>query len=267
MSQNCRRRDSIHMRRVRRWYRQIYGAESGLTRRQKTGGTMQAAGVTLFLAMFFYRSFLAVPLMIPVGMIYLTLLEKKKRIKGRERLRSEFKDAILSVAANLRAGYAVENAFRETMQEMKVLHGREAPIYRELYKITQGLANRISIETLMQQFAGRAKLEEIQEFADIFSMAKRSGGNLTEIIYETAAIISEKIDVEKEIQVLLAAKRLEQNIMSIIPFAIILYVSAASSGYFDVLYETIAGRTVMSICLAIYAAAYVMGVRITEIKI
>ena len=186
---------------------------------------------------------------------------------GRERLRSEFKVAILSVAANLRAGYAVENAFRETMQEMKVLHGREAPIYRELYKITQGLANRISIETLMQQFAGRAKLEEIQEFADIFSMAKRSGGNLTEIIYETAAIISEKIDVEKEIQVLLAAKRLEQNIMSIIPFAILLYVSAASSGYFDVLYETIAGRTVMSICLAVYAAAYVMGVRITEIKI
>ena len=277
MSQNCRRakilnkvlanRDLIHMRRVRRWYRQIYGAESGFTRRQKTGGTMQAAGVTLFLAMFFYRSFLAVPLMIPVGMIYLTLLEKKKRTKGRERLRSEFKDAILSVAANLRAGYAVENAFRETMQEMKVLHGREAPIYRELYKITQGLANRISIETLMQQFAGRAKLEEIQEFADIFSMAKRSGGNLTEIIYETAAMISEKIDVEKEIQVLLAAKRLEQNIMSVIPFAIILYVSAASSGYFDVLYETIAGRTVMSICLAVYAAAYIMGVKITEVKI
>ena len=53
MSQNCRRRDLIHMRRVRRWYRQIYGAESGFTRRQKTGGTMQAAGVTLVLAMFF----------------------------------------------------------------------------------------------------------------------------------------------------------------------------------------------------------------------
>ena len=66
---------------------------------------------------------------------------------------------------------------------------------------------------------------------------------------------------------LLAAKRLEQNIMSVIPFAIILYVSAASSGYFDVLYETIAGRTVMSICLAVYAAAYIMGVKITEVKI
>lgn len=267
MSQNCRRRDSIHIRKISGWYKRVYGTESGFTRSQKIGGTVQAAGVTLFLAMFFYRSFLAVPLMIPAGMIYLTLLEKKKRSQGRERLRSEFKDAILSVAANLRAGYAVENAFRETMQEMKVLHGREAPIYREFYKIVQGLANQISIETLMQQFAGRANLEEIQEFADIFAMAKRSGGNLTEIIYETAAVISEKIDVEREIQVLLAAKRLEQNIMSIIPFVIILYVSAASGGYFDVLYETIAGRTVMSICLVIYAAAYVMGVRITEIKI
>lgn len=267
MSQNCRRRDWIPRQRISRWYRQIYGVESGFSGKQKIGGTVQAVGVTIFLAMFFYRSFLAVPLMVPAGVVYLTLLEKKKRTERKERLRSEFKDAILSVAANLRAGYAVENAFRETMQEMKVLHGREAPIYQELYKIIQGLANQISIETLMQQFAKRTRLEEIQEFADIFAIAKRSGGNLTEIIYETAAVISEKIDVEKEIQVLLAAKRLEQNIMSVIPFVIILYVSAASAGYFDVLYETIIGRIVMSICLAIYAAAYVVGVRITEIKI
>lgn len=267
MSQNCGPRGLICGRRISRWYRQIYGAESGFTEKQKIGGTVQAAGVTVFLAMFFYRSFLAVPFMIPAGVVCLTLLEKRKRNERRERLRSEFKDAILSVAANLRAGYAAENAFRETMREMKVLHGAESPIYRELYKIIQGLANQISIETLMQQFAGRSKLEEIQEFADVFAIAKRSGGNLTEIIYETAAVISDKIDVEKEIQVLLAAKRLEQNIMSVIPFAIILYVSAASGGYFDVLYETLIGRAVMSICLVIYGTAYVVGIKITEIKI
>ena len=147
------------------------------------------------------------------------------------------------------------------------MYGAESMIYQEFYKIVQGITNGIGIEVLMRRFAERMKLAEIWEFADIFAIAKRSGGNLTEIIYETAAIISEKIDVEKEIQVLLAAKRLEQNIMSVIPFAIILYVSAASSGYFDVLYETIAGRTVMSICLAVYAAAYIMGVKITEVKI
>lgn len=267
MLRNYRLREWSCRQNVCKWYRQIYGTESGFTKRQKAVGTIQAAGISIFLGIFFYRSFAAAVFMIPAGLGWLTMTEKRKRTEKRERLRREFKDAILSVAANLRAGYAVENAFRETLQEMRTLHGRDSPICQELYKIVQGLTNRMDVETLMHQFAKRAGLEEIQEFADIFAIAKRSGGNLAEIIYETAAIISEKIEVEKEIQVLLAAKRLEQNIMSVIPFAIILYVSAASGGYFDVLYGTFAGRAVMSICFVLYMTAFVLGVKITEIEI
>lgn len=229
--------------------------------------SIQAAAISVFLGYFFYRSLSMTLLMIPAGLYYLTLAREKDERQKKERLRSEFKEAILSVAANLRAGYAVENAFRETLQEMKMLYGREAPIYRELYKIVQGLANRISIETLMGQFAKTAKIPEIQEFADIFGIAKRSGGNLTEIIYETAGTIGEKMDVEKEIQVLISAKRLEQNIMSLVPFGIVLYVSVTSAGYFDVLYTTLAGRAVMTLCLGLYITAYVSGRKITEIQV
>lgn len=254
-------------RRVLRRYKDLYGAESPLTKGEKISCSVQAAIVTVLPGLFFYRSFAAVFLMIPAGISFLGLLGGRKEKERRQRLRNEFKEAVLSVAANLRAGYAVENAFRETLQEMGMLYGRETVIYREIYRIVQGLANRISIETLMGEFARRAKISEIQEFADIFAIAKRSGGNLTEIIYETAGTIGEKIEVEKEIQVLTAAKRLEQNVMSFIPFAIILYVSTASAGYFDVLYTTAAGRTVMTVCLGIYGTAYLLGVKITEIQV
>lgn len=248
-------------------YRNLYGEEELLTKSEKIRCTVQAVMVPILLSMFFYRSFAAVLLLAPVGLWFLKMLGRRKEKERKQRLRNEFKEAILSVAANLRAGYAVENAFRETLQEMAMLYGKETVIYRELYKIVQGLANRISIETLMGQFAKKAKLAEIQEFADVFSIAKRSGGNLTEIIYETTEIISEKIEVEKEIQVLTAAKKLELNVMSIIPFAIILYVSATSAGYFDVLYTTTAGRTVMTVCLGIYGAAYLLGGKMTEIQV
>lgn len=260
MLQNCRRQ-------VLDWYRKIYGRESGLTRREKIICSMQAAAAAIFLSIFFYRSLAAALLMIPAGLYCLTMLAGKRQKEKRQRLRSEFKEAILSVAANLKAGYAVENAFRETLQEMKMLYGREAEIYREFYMIVQGLANRMSIERLMKQFAERAGIAEIQEFADIFAIAKRSGGNLPEIIHNTAETISEKIEVEKEVQVLIAAKKLEQNIMSVIPFAIILYVSVTSEGYFDVLYETSAGRAVMTVCFLVYAAACISGKKITEIQV
>ena len=165
MWRNCRRR-------VLNCYERIYGPKSGFTKQQKIYCTLQAAGAAVFFGWFFYRSFKAIPFMIPAGLVYLHMLEKRKRRQRRERLRSEFKDAILSVAANLRAGYAVENAFRESLQEMKLLYGNEAFICQELYRVMQGLANHISIESLMEQFAKRAELDEIQEFADVFSIAK-----------------------------------------------------------------------------------------------
>lgn len=260
MWQNCRRQ-------VFHWCRKIYGTESAFTKGEKISASMQVVGITVFFGLFFYKSFKAIPFMLPVGIFYLTMLEKKKEKRKKEQLRNEFKDAILSIAANLRAGYAVENAFRETLQEMKMLHGKEAPICREFYKIVQGLANGISIETLTGQFAERTGMEEIQEFADVFYIARRSSGNLTEIIYETAEIIGEKIEVEKEVQVLISAKRFEQNIMSVVPFMLICYVSAASNGYFDPLYETSAGKAFMTVCLVIYVTAYMLGRKITEIQV
>lgn len=267
MFKSCWRQVLTYIQKAKNGFRKIYGEESSFTAGEKVICTIQAMAVAAFLGLFFYRSFTAVFFMIPTGIVYLALLEKKKKSEKRQRLRNEFKDAILSVAANLRAGYAVENAFRETLQEMKLLHGSEAMIYREFYKIMQGISNGISIETLMRQFAKRTEIAEIQEFADVFALAKRSGGNLTEIIHETAMMIGEKIDVEKEIQVLIAAKRLEQNIMSVIPFAIVLYVGVTSKGYFDVLYTTSAGRVIMTVCLGVYGAAYIIGKKIIEIQV
>ena len=63
----------------------------------------------------------------------------------------------------------------------------------------------------MKHYAERTQIEEIQEFADVFGIAKKTGGNLTEIIGETANAIGEKIEVNKEIQVVLAEKQLEQK--------------------------------------------------------
>ena len=119
----------------------------------------------------------------------------------------------------------------------------------------------------MKQFAIRSGLEEIQEFADVFSIAKKTGGNLTEIIYETADMIGDKIEVNKQIQVMISAKQIEQNIMNVIPFAIALYIGTISKGYFDVLYHSATGILIMTVCLLIYLFAYQMGQRLTQINI
>jgi len=58
---------------------------------------------------------------------------------------------------------------------------------------------------------------------------------------------------------LTTAKQLEETIMSLIPAGIILYLNFAFDGFLDVLYTSIAGRGIMTVCLIIYAAAVALG--------
>ena len=63
----------------------------------------------------------------------------------------------------------------------------------------------------------RSGIEDIENFAAVFSTAKRSGGDMDKIIQTSARMIGDKIDVRKEIETTLSAKKAEQMIMSLMP--------------------------------------------------
>ena len=76
---------------------------------------------------------------------------------------------------------------------------------------------------------------------------------MTYVIKSVSNNIAMKEAVKEEISVATSAKRFEQKIMTIIPIFLMLYVSVASPGFLDVMYDTWMGRIVMTICLIFYA--------------
>lgn len=87
------------------------------------------------------------------------------------------------------------------------------------------------------------------------------------IIQNTVVQISGKIDVKREIDTLLAAKKYEFKIMSVIPYAIIAYMQLSFPEFMSYLYGNVIGIGVMTICLGIYAGAYVLGAKIVDIEV
>lgn len=77
----------------------------------------------------------------------------------------------------------------------------------------------------------------------------------------------EKIEVEQEIQVGLAAKRLEFKVMAGVPIGILLYMRVSFTEFMDILYGSILGTSIMTICLGFYVLAYVWGNKIVEIEV
>lgn len=163
------------------------------------------------------------------------------------------------MAGSLKAGYAVENAFIESISDMEVMFGMDCQMVVELEKLYRGLHNNETLESLLQDMAGRSGLEEIREFADVFAIAKRNSGNIPETIEMYSKIISGKLELEAEIQTLLAAKQLEQKVMNVMPFLIVLYLEYTNPGYFDMMYHNLFGVAIMSVCLVVYLCAYALS--------
>ncbi len=219
------------------------------------------------LAYFFYRNFTAVCVMSP-GIIFFMRNKKEELCRKRKsELAIQFKDVLHSVNGSIQAGYSLENAFSEAYKDMTEYYGAESIIAKELFLIKTGIRNNQVLEDLVEDLAGRSGNEDIYDFAGVLRIGKSSGGNLTELFENSIAVIEEKVTVKQDIATMISAKRLESMIMCIIPFFIIFYVDITSRGYFDVMYSSLAGRIIMTICLFVYLAAYRMSQKIMEIEV
>lgn len=215
----------------------------------------------------FYRSMEIFFIFLPVGLCYPLLLREDLKKRRKELLTIQFKDAILSAAAALNAGFSVENSFGKALQEIERVHGTDSMMAEEIRLMLHKVRMNRTFEDAFSDFAERSGLEDVRSFAAVFLAARRSGGELMKIIAKTAEIIAEKIRIQEDILTATAAKRMEQKIMRMVPMLIIFYMDLTSPGFFSILYETMAGRVIMTICLLVYLGACRMAKWCLEIGI
>jgi tight adherence protein B len=79
-------------------------------------------------------------------------------------------------------------------------------------------------------------------------------------------MISERIEIKQEIETGLYSKKQEQRILSLLPAAMILFISAMSGEYMEPMFNTAAGRVVMTICLLMTGIGAFLSNRIMNIK-
>lgn len=203
----------------------------------------------------------------PLGMLY--PLYKKGDLK-RERLRrleGQFKEGILVLASFLSAGYSLENGLTMSVRELEVLYGKDGMITREFGILCAGVRMNRPVELLLMEFGARSGMEDVDNFAQVLAAARRSGGELVEMINYTAGIIRDKVQVKEEIRTMTASRVFEQKIMNGIPFMIVLYIDLTSPGFFKVMYESLMGRSVMTLCLGVYAGAVLLAGKILDIEV
>lgn len=215
----------------------------------------------------FYRSFWAILPLAPVACWYFQMLYKELEEKKEQEFRLQFKEAINSLSAQLAVGYSVENAWKEVAKDLRMIYPEEARIIRELNLMLRQLRLQMPVEQVMNELAQRVVLDDARSFVTVFVAAKKNGGDMIRIIQDTVSQIGDKIEVKREIATILAAKKYEFRVMSLIPFGIIAYMQFSFPEFMKVLYGNTIGIGVMTICLLAYLGAYTLGMKIADIDL
>jgi len=227
------------------------------------------AGAALFMiGLIFYSNLVIAAVMACGGLFYPKYKSVDLRKKRQNELSLQFKDALYLISSSLSVGKSLESAFTAALSDMQVLYCDDnAYIIKELENICCKIQLNIAIEDLLQDFANRSGLEDIKNFAAVVQICKRTGGNLVQVIKNTSSIISEKIEIGQEIELLLTKQKYEQKILNIMPVVFIALIKFGGSGYMDSLYSSGGGYFLMSIALIIIAISVVVSRKIFEIRV
>lgn len=194
------------------------------------------------------------------------LKERTKR-KRRKRIDLEFKDYMHAVSAALAAGNSVERSFLRGLEDVRRLHGEKSALAEKLCRMEGRLALKEPIEHILHDFATESGSEDIESFVEIFCHAKRGGGDFIHIIETSVRRICDKMEVLEEIRSVMAEKALEQKVMCAAPLGILLFFRLSSPEFIGRLYGNLLGVSIMTAALALYGAAFALGIKIVEVEV
>lgn len=239
-----------------------------LSRNEKIAYTIMAAVVIFAVGMIFYHNPILAGLLALLAFKYPKIRRGQIIARRKRDLNTQFKDLLYALSSSMVAGRSLEMAFKEALRDMAVIYPDDkTPIMQELNYIVRCLEMNMTVEAAIRQFAERAHIEDIENFADIVSICKRSGGNLVEVVRSTSDVIGDKIETKNEIETTITAKKFESRVLTVTPIFMVLILSLSSPDYMAPVFHTLIGAIVMTLAIIMFVIAFFVSEKIINIEV
>ena len=214
--------------------------------------TVKSLLMLILSAWLFFNSPLGLVILAPYAVFSVYRIARKNGERQRDELIIQFKDALGSLQTSLEAGESIEAAIYSAKNDLLVMHGPDAFMVREFSNMERRLSLSENIEDIFMDFAEKTRVREIENFADVFLVAKRSGGDIIALIKDANRSLYDKIELRREIEGIIASTVTECMVMKYMPLAILLYLRLFSGSFMAPLYATAPGKLCMMLVCLLY---------------
>jgi tight adherence protein B len=226
-----------------------------------------AVVILMLVGQVFYQSLVCSALLALSSVPCKRLYERRLAEKRRTALGLSFRDLLYSLSASFSTGRQMPEALKEGLDAMRLIYPDDAPIVRELeYMTARLIKGRDDEEATLRDFADRSGNDDIRNFVGAYFICRTTGGDMEAMVVKTAGVIIDKIEIQKELKTLTAQKRMESNILLLLPAVMLLFLQLLSPDYVAPLYSGISGWLVMTAALGLTALAYAWCLSLTNFE-
>lgn len=200
------------------------------------------------------------------GKFFLPIRNEQILEKRRKELRKQFIDLLDSLSASIASGKNVPGAFMAAKQDLLIQYSEDSYIIQEVDQIVNGIANNISVESMLVDLGNRSGIKDIKNFGKVFETAYQKGGNIKDIVRNSHEILSSKAQIEMEIETKIASNKNEQNLMLFMPILLIGMIKLAGEDFASN-FTTPSGLVSTTIAIIAFVVAYFVGKSVMKIEV
>lgn len=227
-----------------------------------------SVGMMAVLLLFYHMVLLSVIGGLLLGFLPERMLANRTIKKRQMALRMQFKDFLDSMSVAVRAGNGELNAIKSALADLQLSYNSSADIMKEVTYIVMAHERRgISLADLFMDLGVRSDIEDIKSFAEIFRATSGKSDRFRDIISETQDIISQKVEIEQEIQTTISGAKSETMIMLVMPIILVAMMTVMGGQMLDSLFTTAAGHLSATVALVMFGLAYWLSVKFTDIEV
>ena len=170
-------------------------------------------------------------------------------------------DALDLMARSMQAGHAFTSALQVAAKDCP------PPLSHELRAVFEEINFGISTAQALQALATRVASDDVRYFVVAVIIQSETGGNLAEILKNTAHLIRERQKIAGIVRVLSAEGRISALILSLLPFALAAVMSLLNPGFISRLWTDPMGLQLVYVALTLMAIGILWMWRLIQIRV
>ena len=188
---------------------------------------------------------------------YVRFLRTRRRLKFNEQLVT----ALGTMSNALRAGFSINQAFES------VVETGDKPITQEFSVFLQQLRVGMSFEDALASLDRRVGSDDLTLVCTSIDIARRTGGNLTEIFDRISDTIRSRMRIERRVRTLTAQGRMQGMIVTAMPFLLGIAMLVLKPDVMRPFLFSLRGAICVAIVLALVTVGWLVIRKIVRIEV